>query len=118
MFLVLFLLSTNPETEIMVGKRNGTLPNAHFHKDWQRFVKTWFNQPLRKKRRYNARLAKARRVAPRPTQKLRPLVHCPNIKYNSKIRLGRGFSIDELKSAGIGRKFAPSKHKLLNLICV
>ena len=93
----------------MVGKRNGTVPNAHFHKDWQRFIKTWFNQPMRKKRRHNARVAKARAVAPRPTQKLRPLVHCPNIKYNSKIRLGRGFSLDELKSAGIARRFAPSK---------
>lgn len=93
----------------MVGKRNGTIPNAHFHKDWQRFIKCWFNQPLRKKRRHNVRLAKARRIAPRPTQKLLPLVHCPNIKYNSKVRLGRGFSLDELKSAGIPRRFAPSK---------
>lgn len=93
----------------MVGKRNGTIPNAHFHKDWQRFIKTWFNQPLRKKRRANVRVAKAKAVAPRPVQKLRPLVHAPTIRYNSKIRLGRGFSLDELKSAGIARKFAPSK---------
>ena len=92
----------------MVGKRNGTVPNAHFRKDWQRYIKTWFNQPLRKQRRHNARVEKARSVAPRPTQKLRPLVHCPTIKYNTKIRLGRGFTIDELKSAGIARKFAPT----------
>ncbi|OTF73321.1 60S ribosomal protein L13-like protein, partial [Euroglyphus maynei] len=41
-------------------------------------------------------------------ERLRPLVHCPTIKYNSKVRLGRGFTIDELKSAGIPRRFAPT----------
>lgn len=92
----------------MVGKRNGVVPNAHFRKDWQRFIRTWFDQPFRKQRRHNARVEKARKVAPRPTQKLHPLVHCPTIKYNTKLRLGRGFTIDELKQAGIARKFAPS----------
>lgn len=93
----------------MVGKRNQILPNAHFHKDWQRFVKVWFNQPLRKQRRHNARVAKAKALAPRPIKSLRPLVRCPTVRYNSKVRLGRGFSLDELKQAGIARKFAPSK---------
>ena len=100
----------------MVGKRNGIVPNAHFRKDWQRFIKTWFNQPLRKQRRHNARVAKARLVAPRPTQQLQPLVHCPTIKYNTKIRLGRGFTIDELKQAGIARRFAPSMCALRHVI--
>ena len=27
-------------------KHNNQLPNAHFRKDWQRFVKTWFDQPV------------------------------------------------------------------------
>lgn len=53
------------------------------------------------------RAAKAAALAPRPTGGLlRPAVHCPTIKYNSKLRLGRGFSLEELKAAGIPAKFA------------
>lgn len=38
---------------------------------------------------------------PRPTAgKLRPLVHCQTIKYNMKQRLGRGFTLEELKVRG------------------
>ena len=38
------------------------VPNAHFHKDWQRYVKCWFNQPARKIRRRAARVEKAKQV--------------------------------------------------------
>lgn len=63
-----------------------------------RFVKTWFNQPARKERRRNARLAKAARLAPRPASgPVRPVVHCSTIRYNAKVRAGRGFSHDELR---------------------
>ena len=82
----------------MAPKRNNMIPNGHFHKDWQRWVKTWFNQPARKIRRRKVRVEKARRIAPRPVGgRLRPLVHCPTFKYNSKIRFGRGFTLEELK---------------------
>jgi len=84
------------------------IPNGHFRKDWQRFVKTWFDQPMRKKRRHQTRVQKAARVAPRPTQQLRPVVNCPSVKYNSKRRLGRGFTLEELKAAGIARLEAPT----------
>ena len=61
-------------------------------------VKTWFNQPMRKKRRRTTRAAKAAAIAPRPVAGLlRPVVRCPTFKYNTKLRLGRGFSLDELK---------------------
>uniref|UniRef100_A0A646QDG5 Large ribosomal subunit protein eL13 n=1 Tax=Hemiscolopendra marginata TaxID=943146 RepID=A0A646QDG5_9MYRI len=91
----------------MAPKRNNMVPNGHFHKDWQRYVKTWFNQPMRKKRRRTARLKKARRIAPRPAGgPLRPIVRCPTIRYNSKVRAGRGFTLDELKAAKINRNFA------------
>jgi len=82
------------------------IPNAHFHKDWQRFVKTWFNQPMRKKRRHETRVKKARRIAPRPIGSLRPVVRCPSNRYNKKIRLGKGFSLEELRMAGVNKKFA------------
>ena len=87
----------------MPAKRNQMVPNAHFHKDWDRYVKTWFNQPARKERRRKARAAKAAKVAPRPVKSLRPVVRCPTYKYNIKDRRGRGFSLDELKAAGISK---------------
>ena len=82
------------------------VPNAHFHKDWQRYVRNWFNQPARATRRRQARVAKAAAVAPRPLKTLRPVIRCPTYRYNIKQRLGRGFSLEELKSAGIGRNEA------------
>lgn len=93
----------------MPAKRNGVIPNGHFHKDWQSRIKNWFNQPMRKKRRHATRVEKARRLAPRPLKRLRPVVSCPTMRYNTKVRLGRGFSFDELKQAGIHPKEAQSK---------
>jgi len=82
------------------------IPNGHFHKDWQRFVKTWFNQPARKYRRKTNRVKKARSVAPRPVAPLRPVVHCPTFRYHAKTRTGRGFTLAEIKAAGLNKKFA------------
>jgi len=85
---------------------NNQIPNVHFHKDWQLRVKTWFDQPGRKKRRRLNRINKAARIAPRPVELLRPAVRCPTLKYNTKLRAGRGFTLDELKEAGVRRKEA------------
>lgn len=90
----------------MPSKRNQMVPNAHFHKDWQRLVKTWFNQPARKARRRRNRIAKAARIAPRPLKTVRPVVRCPTFKYNLKRRTGRGFTLEELKAAGISKNQA------------
>uniref|UniRef100_A0A1W7R9S6 60S ribosomal protein L13 n=1 Tax=Hadrurus spadix TaxID=141984 RepID=A0A1W7R9S6_9SCOR len=91
----------------MAPKRNNMVPNGHFHKDWQRYVKTWFNQPMRKKRRHARRVKKAHLIAPRPSGgPIRPVVRCPTFRYNSKIRLGRGFTLEELKAAGIHKREA------------
>jgi len=88
-------------------KHNNQLPNAHFHKDWQSYVKTWFNQPGRKKRRRVSRQKRALAIAPRPVAgSLRPMVRCPTGKYNTKVRCGRGFTLEELKTAGISSKSA------------
>merc|ERR1711962_1545595 len=88
-------------------KHNNVLPNAHFKKDWQNRVKTWFNQPGRKKSRRVARQKKALAIAPRPVAgSLRPVVRCPTYKYNIKVRMGRGFTLEELKTAGIPKKYA------------
>jgi large subunit ribosomal protein L13e len=90
-------------------RHNNVIPNQHFHKKWQFYVKTWFNQPARKTRRQNARAEKAKRVFPRPVAgSLRPIVHGQTVRYNMKKRYGRGFTLDELKEAGIAKKLAPT----------
>lgn len=88
-------------------KHNNLLPNEHFRKDWQLRVKTWFNQPGQKKARRVARVKKAAQIAPRPIDGLlRPAVRGQTIKYNRRVRAGRGFTLDELKEAGITAKVA------------
>jgi large subunit ribosomal protein L13e len=86
--------------------KNNVLHGNHFRKDWQRRVKTWFDQPGRKLRRRNARKAKAATLGVRPLTLLRPAVRGQTIRYNAKIREGRGFTLNELKEAGISRKTA------------
>jgi len=92
----------------MAIKHNQKLVKNHFRKDWKRRVRCHFDQPGRKLRRRTARQTKAAAVAPRPVDKLRPVVRCPTIKYNRKVRTGRGFSLAELKEAKIPRLFAPT----------
>jgi large subunit ribosomal protein L13e len=82
------------------------LHNNHFRKDWQRRVRTWFDQSGRKLRRRNARKAKAASLGVRPLTLLRPAVRGQTVRYNRKVREGRGFTLAELKEAGIGRKEA------------
>ena len=88
-------------------KHNNVIPNQHYRKSWATMVKTWFNQPARKVRRRQARAEKAAKLAPRPSAgNLRPEVRCQTVKYNTRTRLGRGFSLCELKAAGVNRKVA------------
>jgi len=91
-------------------KHNNEIPNQHFHKVCQQdHIRTWFNQPARKKRRRLMRQKKAAAMAPRPAAGLlRPVVHPSTVKCNSKLRQGRGFTFAELKEAGINRKEARS----------
>ena len=92
-----------------MGKGNNVIPNGHFHKKWFDLIQTWFDQPGRKKSRRLARQEKATRIAPRPVAgPLRPAVHCQTQQYNRKLRAGRGFTLEELKEAGIRRKEALS----------
>lgn len=85
------------------------MPNSHFKKHWQNYVRTWFNQPARKTRRRLARQKKAVKIFPRPTAgPLRPIVHGQTLKYNMKVRAGRGFSLEELQAAGVPKKLAPT----------
>merc|ERR1712050_331565 len=59
------------------------------------------------KRRAQNRKAKAAKLSPRPAAGLlRPIVHPPTQRYNMKLRLGKGFTLDELKEAKIPVKKA------------
>ena len=91
----------------MAPSRNGMILKPHFHKDWQRRVATWFNQPAHKIHRHKARQAKARRTAPRPTSRpLRPVVRCLTVRHHTNVCASRGFSLEELRVAGIHKKVA------------
>ena len=94
---------------------NNVIPNVHFRKvnggQWgrhnRRYMRTWLDQAGRKKRRAQNRQNRAVKVFPRPAAGLlRPVVHPPTQRYNFKLRLGRGFTIEELKEAGIPKKMA------------
>merc|ERR1711862_496183 len=87
-------------------KHNNIVPNVHLRKDWDRRVRTWFNQPGRKQTRRRKRNEKAAAIFPRLLQKLRPVVHCPTVRYNAKERLGRGFTLAELAGASITPTYA------------
>ena len=87
-------------------KHNNAIQKNHFRKHWQRWVKTWFNQAGRKRRRLDNRRAKAEAIAPRPLKNLRPSVRCPTQRYNMRMRLGKGFTLEEVKQAGLNKHFA------------
>ena len=88
-------------------KHNNVIQNLHFRKKYCASsrgplkVKLALNQAGKKKSRRVARAAKAAAIAPAPLQKLRPLVHCQTQRYNAKVRLGRGFTLEEIKGAGL-----------------
>jgi len=93
-------------------KYNQALVNPHYHKQWDKKmlrsrVKTWHDQPAKKASRRTARSEKATAIYPRPVSgSLRPLVRAMSQKYNSRVRFGRGFTLDEIKKAGLSTQFA------------
>jgi len=93
-------------------KHNNIVPNIHCKKKYLSSsrgplkVKLSLNKAGKKVSRRLKRAAKAARIAPRPLHRLRPVVHCPTQRYNSKVRLGRGFTLQELKEAGFSPRYA------------
>ena len=88
-------------------KGNNAVPHTHGRKHYNPCssqkgnIKVWLDQPKRKIRRRRLRLVKAKKVFPRPLKQFRPSVNCPTVRYNMKKRLGRGFTPEEIKAAGI-----------------
>jgi len=87
-------------------KHNNALPNVHLRKHWGKFVRTWFDQPAKKRARYQARKSKAEKETPRPIKKLRPIVAGQTRRHSGKPRYGKGFTKVELQKAGLTQRFA------------
>jgi large subunit ribosomal protein L13e len=93
-------------------KHNNVVPNIHCKKKWHDStrgplkVKLSLDQASKKKSRRLARAAKAAAIAPRPLQLLRPVVNAQTQRYSSKLRIGQGFTIAELKAAGFSPAYA------------
>ncbi|KAL0234818.1 hypothetical protein PCE1_001854 [Barthelona sp. PCE] len=82
-------------------RHNQHLPTVHFRKEWTDRVKVHLDQASKKISRRNKRQARAQKLFPRPVELLRPVVRCSSQRYNLKFREGRGFSLLELKEAGV-----------------
>ena len=93
-------------------KGNNAIPHVHQRKHFQPGksqqgnIKVFLAQPQRKIARRRLRLQKAKKVFPRPLKMLRPQVACPTVRYNMKKRLGRGFTVEELKGANLAPQYA------------
>jgi len=87
-------------------KHNNDIPNIHLRKHWINRVKTHFDQPAKKSSRRMKRDNKATQMFPRPIKSLRPIVSSATRRYAGKVRLGRGFTLAELKSANLSAAFA------------
>ena len=85
---------------------NNALQRPHLRKHWQKWVRTWFNQPARKLRRITKRRQLAKDVFPAPIRRLRPTVAKCTFRYAGQQRLGRGFTLQELAEAKLNPRFA------------
>ncbi|ANQ09387.1 60S ribosomal protein L13 [Plasmodium coatneyi] len=87
---------------------NNVLPNVHLHKWWQRYVRVNFSKNIKKKKRRLLREKKRKANGGTPIEKLHPIVQCPTQRYNFRSRLGRGFTLEELKGAKLNPLAAQS----------
>jgi len=88
-------------------RHNNRVPASHSRKKWAFLVATSFKQAGRKTRRHKIRAEKNAYVFPRSSV-TRPIVCGRTTGHTRLKKLGRGFTYDELKSAGIRAEFADS----------
>merc|ERR1712224_227959 len=94
-------------TKRIMVRHNNRVPASHSRKKWEFLVATSFKQSGRKTRRRGIRAEKAVHAFPFSSL-IRPIVHGQTTKHNKLRKLGRGFTYDELKSAGIRAEFSHS----------
>jgi large subunit ribosomal protein L13e len=88
-------------------KHNNEVPSHFRRKKWTRRVRMSFDQPMKAEKRRLKRQQKAAAIFPRPVKgDLRPAVRIPSRHGNYRLRAGRGFSVTEVKEAGLTVDFA------------
>jgi large subunit ribosomal protein L13e len=93
-------------------KGNNAIPKVHQRKHYHPCssqkgnMSTFLDQPKKAQTRRRLRLQKAKRIFPRPLKALRPTVACPTVRYNFRKRLGRGFTVEEVRAAGLNPNYA------------
>lgn len=84
-----------------MAKRSILNSNLHRSKGLRSLYKTSFNQAAKRKKRQLARNEKGvngKKNAFNSSRMLRSIVHCPTKMHCFKIRIGRGFSVEEIKN--------------------
>lgn len=81
-------------------KGNRELPNNHFRKTSLK-IKVHHDPEGKTRRMQLKKVNKAKGCFPMPSQKLRPIVRCSSLRFNRNERLGRGFTAEECKRAGL-----------------
>lgn len=89
-------------------RHNNAIQRPHLRKHPRPLIRTFFNQPAKKLQRLQKRQQRAAEIYPRPLNKLKPIVHKPTQRYSSQVRLGRGFTLEEIKAVGLSKLFARS----------
>ena len=92
-------------------KHKNSISNGHFRKHWQKYVKTDFDKPLNKTKRRNKRKSKLTNINRYnfcPKNILRPVITNQTKMYNLKVRLGGGFSSNEINKSNVSHKIASS----------
>lgn len=89
-------------------RHNNAIQRPHLRKHPRPLIRTFFNQPAQKLKRLQKRQQKAAQSYPRPLNKLKPIVHKPTQRYSSQVRLGKGFTLEEIKAVGLNKHFARS----------
>merc|ERR1712025_463974 len=86
-------------------KHNNALISNHFNKNSMKY-KLHFNQPAQKLKRKQVRARKSSKSFPMPIKKFAPVIRQSTQLHNYKVRLGRGFTFEEIKAAGLKFNYA------------
>merc|ERR1712112_112992 len=86
-------------------RHNAGIPKKTVKSNWQRYITTHFHLPFFAARRRSLRNSKSLQKGKRPLYLLRPSVRCLTNKYDSRLRLGKGFTLLEIKTAGLTLQF-------------
>ena len=85
----------------MAPSRNGMNPKPHFTRIGS---SEWTLGSTSRHARFSGARPR-RRIAPHPVSgPFRPIARCPTVRYHTKVRAGRGFSLEKLRVAGIHKK--------------